>query len=186
MEKSYKSNEEMINLISDLLNVTRIEEGKYLYKPALADLKEITQSVIDLHQEKIGQKNIKLEFQKSKEKLPKVRVDLEKIKLAIGNLVDNAINYTLPQGNITISVKKKTEGLTFQIKDTGIGIPKDQQERVFTKFFRGVNAIRMETEGSGLGLFITKNIVEAHGGKIWFETKEGKGTTFYFTLPVKD
>ena len=67
-----------------------------------------------------------------------------------------------------------------------MGIPKDQQGRIFSKFFRGANVMRMETEGSGLGLFITKQIIEAHGGKIWFESEENKGTTFHFTLPIKE
>jgi PAS domain S-box-containing protein len=183
LEKTYKSNERMINLINDLLNVTRIEEGRYLYRPVLADIVPICQSVIDSYKEEIEKKKLKFEFKRPKE-LPKVRVDIEKISLAIQNLLENAILYNLPGGKVEISLKLKENKIEFSIKDTGIGIPKDQQKRVFTKFFRAPNAMRMETEGSGLGLFITKNIIEAHGGEIWFESEEGKGTTFYFTLPV--
>jgi PAS domain S-box-containing protein len=183
LEKTYQSNERMINLINDLLNVARIEEGRYLYRPVLADIVPICQSVIDSYKEEIEKKNLKFEFKRPKE-LPKVRVDIEKISLAIQNLLENAILYNLPGGKIEISLKLKENKIEFSIKDTGIGIPKDQQKRVFTKFFRAPNAMRMETEGSGLGLFITKNIIEAHGGRIWFESEEGKGTTFYFTLPV--
>ena len=113
-------------------------------------------------------------------------LDVEKMKLAIQNLLDNAIRYTQPGGRVTASLKYVKKEIEFSIKDTGIGIPKDQQERVFTKFFRGANAIRLETEGSGLGLFITKNIIEAHGGKIWFESEENVGTTFHFTIPLKE
>jgi len=185
LEKTYKSNERMINLINDLLDITRIEEGRYLYKPTLHQIEKITQSVINSYQEKIKRKKIKFEFKKPKEKLPKIKVDLEKISLAIENLIDNAVNYTLTGGEIKVFLKSNKEGITFEIKDTGVGIPKRQQERVFGKFFRAANAIRMETEGTGLGLFITKNIIEAHGGKIWFKSEEGKGTTFYFSLPVK-
>jgi PAS domain S-box-containing protein len=183
LEKTYKSNERMINLINDLLNVARIEEGRYLYRPVLADIVPICQSVIDSYKEEIEKKNLKFEFKKPKE-LPKVRVDIEKISLAIQNLLENAILYNLPGGKIEISLKLKENKIEFSIKDTGIGIPKELQRRVFTKFFRAPNAMRIETEGSGLGLFITKNIIEAHGGEIWFESEEGKGTTFYFTLPV--
>jgi PAS domain S-box-containing protein len=183
LEKTYESNERMINLINDLLNVARIEEGRYLYRPVLADIVPICQSVIDSYKEEIEKKKLKFEFKKPKE-LPKVRVDIEKISLAIQNLLENAILYNLPDGKIEISLKLKENKIEFLIKDTGIGIPKDQQKRVFTKFFRAPNAMRIETEGSGLGLFITKNIIEAHGGEIWFESEEGKGTTFYFTLPV--
>ena len=185
IEKTYKSNERMIKLINDLLNVTRIEEGRYLYKPNFAQIEPIVQFVINSYKEVIEGKKIKLELKKPKRKLPKVEVDTEKIKLAIQNLVDNAIRYTPNGGSIIISLKEKKGEIEFSIKDTGIGIPKNQQARVFSKFFRGSNAIRFETEGTGLGLFITKNIIEAHGGRIWFVSEEGKGTTFYFTLPIK-
>jgi two-component system sensor histidine kinase VicK len=185
IEKTYKSNERMINLINDLLDVTRIEEGKYLYKPVLANLEAVIQFVVNSYEEEIERKKIKLEFKKPKKKLPQVKGDVEKIGLVIQNLLDNAIKYTPPDGEVTISLKSGKKEIEFSIKDTGVGIPKDQQERVFTKFFRGANVIRMETEGSGLGLFINKNIIEAHGGKIWFKSEKGKGTTFYFTLPVE-
>jgi signal transduction histidine kinase len=83
-----------------------------------------------------------------------------------------------------MSLSQKKREIEFSVQDTGIGISEDQKKRIFMKFFRGANAVRMETRGTGLGLFITKNIVEAHGGKIWFESEEGKGTIFYFTLPL--
>jgi PAS domain S-box-containing protein len=184
LEKTYKSNERMIALINDLLNVTRIEEGRYIYQVLSYDLGEITESVIDALKGEIERKNLKLEFKKP-EKLPKILVDEEKIKIAIENLIDNAIRYTFPGGKIIISLEILENEIQFKIEDTGIGIPRDEQPRVFSKFFRGANAIRMETEGSGLGLFVTKNIIEAHGGRIWFKSEEGKGSTFYFTLPLK-
>jgi len=186
LEKTYLSNERMINLINDLLNVSRIEEGRYIYKPVLTNIENEVQFVLDSYKEEIDKKQIKFEFKKPKEKPPKVKVDVEKIRLAISNLLDNAIRYTLPGGRVILSLNRLSKEIEFSIKDTGVGIPEDQEGRVFTKFFRGINVIRMETEGSGLGLFITKNIIEAHGGKIWFETQEGKGTTFYFTLPTKE
>jgi len=185
MEKTYSSNERMITLINDLLDVARIEEGRYLYKPILTNLESVVQFVINSYKDEIKRKKLKLEFKKPEKKLPQVTVDVEKIRLAIQNLFDNAIRYTPSGGQVTISLKSGKKEIECSVKDTGVGIPKDQQERVFTKFFRGANVLRMETEGTGLGLFITKNIIEAHGGKIWFESKEGKGSTFYFTLPVE-
>jgi len=185
LEKTYRSNERMIALINSLLNVTRIEEGRFLYKPVLEDIKKIVEFVVDSFKDEIARKQIKFRFTKSKKPLPKVLVDSEKIKLVIHNLIDNAIRYTFFKGTVSISLKHKDKQIEFRIKDTGLGIPKNQQGRVFKKFFRGVNAVRLETEGSGLGLFIAKNIIEAHGGKIWFESKENQGATFYFTLPVK-
>ncbi len=186
LEKTYKSNERMITLINDLLDVTRIEEGRYLYKPVLTDTEPIVQFAINSHKEEIKKKKIKFEFKKPEEELPKIKLDVEKIRLAIDNLIDNAIRYTPAYGKVTVSLEYRKGVIEFSIKDTGVGIPKDQQGRVFTKFFRAANVMRMATEGFGLGLFITKNIIEAHGGKIWFESEEGKGTTFYFTLSVKE
>ena len=186
IEKTYQSNERMINLINALLDVTRIEEGRFLYKPILTNLESVVQFVINSCKEEIERKKIEFEFIKPKKKLPRVILDVEKMRLAIQNLLENAIRYTEPGGRVTVSLKSGKKEIGVLVKDTGIGIPKDQQERVFTKFFRGANVIRIATEGSGLGLFITKNIIEAHGGKIWFQSVENQGTTFYFTLPIKE
>lgn len=186
LDRAYKSNERMIHLINDLLSATRIEEGKYLYQPLFVDFTEVVESVLSSFKHEIEKKNLKFEFQKPKEKLPQIKVDREKIELAIQNLVDNAIRYTLPGGKVTVSLSCDKKEIEFKIQDTGIGIPKGQQPRVFTRFFRGSNALRIETEGSGLGLYIAKNIIEAHGGRIWFESEEKRGSTFYFTLPLKN
>lgn len=188
IEKTYKSNERMIALINDLLNITRIEEGRYLFKPVLTDIALVSQFAINSFKEEIQKRRLEFEFKKPEEKLPQVRIDVEKMRLAIQNLIDNAVRYTSAGGKVTISLKydKNKREIEFSIKDTGVGIPKAQQGRIFTKFFRAVNVIRMETEGTGLGLFITKNIIEAHGGRIWYESEEGKGTTFYFTLPARE
>ena len=184
--KTYKSNERMINLINDLLDITRIEEGRYIYKPILVEIGPIVQFTVDSYKEEFDKKKLKMEFRKPEKKSPRVMLDVEKIKLAIQNLLDNAMKYTPAGGKVTISLKYSQKEIELSVKDSGIGIPKDQQERVFAKFFRGANVLRMETEGTGLGLFITRNIIEAHGGRIWFESEEGRGTTFHFALPVKE
>lgn len=186
LEKTYSSNERMIKLINDLLNVTRIEEGRYLYKPVLTNLEPVVRSVLKLYKEEFEKRNLRLEFKKPEENLPWVMLDAEKIKLAIQNLIENAVRYTPSGGLVTASLKCGKNEVELSVKDNGVGIPKDQQERIFTKFFRADNVVRMDTEGSGLGLFIAKNIVEAHGGKIWFESKKDKGATFYFSLPAKE
>ena len=186
IEKTYLSNERMISLINDLLDITRIEEGRYLYRPTLAGLEDITQFVLNSYKEEFEKRKIKCIFLKPTKRLPAVKVDIEKIRLAIQNLIDNAMKYTPVAGEVTVSLKCGKKEIELSVKDTGVGVPKDQQNRVFTKFFRGVNVIRMETDGSGLGLYITKNIIEAHGGKIWFESEEGKGSTFYFSIPLKE
>ncbi|MDO8424700.1 MAG: ATP-binding protein [bacterium] len=186
IDKTYNSNERMINLINDLLDVTRIEEGRYLFRPILTQFEPIVEFVANSSKEEVERRSLKLEFKRPLKLLPKVMLDVEKMRLVVQNFIDNAIRYTSPKGKITISLKADKKEVEFSIKDTGVGIPEDQKARVFTKFFRASNVIRMETEGSGLGLFISKNIIEAHGGRVWFESKEGEGTTFYFTLPVKE
>jgi PAS domain S-box-containing protein len=188
LQKTYISNERMIHLINDLLNVSRIEEGKYLYRPAFVQLDELTQSVISSYKSELERKNIKLIFEKAEKSLPKVKIDVEKINLVITNFLDNAVKYTPAKGEVKICLNliNKNKEIEFSIKDSGIGIPDRDKKRLFTKFFRSENAVRMETDGSGLGLFITKNIIEAHGGRVWFESRDGKGSTFYFSLPVSE
>ncbi|RLC39799.1 MAG: hypothetical protein DRH33_01890 [Candidatus Nealsonbacteria bacterium] len=188
LEKTYQSNERMIRLINDLLNVTRIEEGRFLYNIKRQDIIKIAEKVITPLKEVAERKGLNFKFQKPKAKIPELAVDSEKISLVFQNLIDNAIHYTHPGGEVKVSIEylKNKKEVLVSVQDTGIGIPKDQQKRVFSRFFRGANAIKTETEGTGLGLFIAKNIVEAHGGKIWFKSVENKGTTFYFSLPIKE
>jgi len=187
LEKSYTSNERMIGLINDLLNVTRIEEGRFLYSLKRYDIVKLVEKVFNQLKEMAQRKGLNFEFLKPKTMIPNVDVDAEKMSVVFQNLIDNAIHYTRAKGRVEVRLEylKEKEQILFSVKDTGIGIPEHQQQRVFSRFFRGTNAIKSETEGTGLGLFISKNIVEAHGGTIWFKSEEDKGSTFYFTLPLK-
>lgn len=185
LEKSYASNERMINLVNDLLNVTRIEEGRFLYKLEPVQLEEMMQTTIDNLKEEAQRRKASLIFNKEESRLPAVKVDKEKLKLVLDNLVTNALKYnSSKKAKVEVFIKKIDDQIQLQVKDNGLGIPKTQQSRIFTKFFRGENVVRLEVDGSGLGLYTTKNIIEAHGGKIWFDSEEGKGTSFYFTLPL--
>lgn len=186
IEKIYHSNERMIFLINDLLNVSRIEEGTYVYKAALSDIEPIINSVIASYKEEIKRKKIKVEIKKPEEKLAQVRIDAEKIQLAFQNFFDNAIRYNGPGGTITVYLKNNERQIEVAVEDSGIGIPKDQQKRVFDRFFRAANVIKEGKDGTGLGLYITKNIIEAHGGKVWLESEENKGSTFHFSLPTEE
>lgn len=186
IDKAYKSNERMILLINDLLNVTRIEEGRYVFKKTLADIEEILQSIIDSYKEKIENKKLNFKLNKPWRKLPRIMLDVEKMKIASQSVIDNAVKYTKPGGTVTVSISCDNKNIEVRIKDTGVGIPSHQQYQVFNKFFRGTNVIKMETDGTGLGLFLAKNIIEAHGGRIWFESEENIGSTFSFTIPVKE
>jgi PAS domain S-box-containing protein len=186
IEKTYKTNERMIALINDLLDVTKIEEGKYISKKSLADILVVTKSAIELSKDIIEEKGINLSFAQPRETIPKVMIDKERMKIAIGNILDNAARYTSTNGKISILLKVERKEIEIQIKDNGIGIPYGEQKDVFNIFHRGSNAMKVDTQGTGLGLFIAKNIIEAHGGKIWFNSKLKQGTTFYLTIPTKE
>ncbi len=184
IDKSYESNERMIVLINDLLDVARIEEGRYLYKLVSAKLENLTQAALSACKEIATKRNIKLEYLKPAEALPEMMIDAEKIAITIQNLIENAIKYTPPGGQVTVSLRYDTNKAEVSVRDNGVGVNQEQQNRLFTKFFRASNVMRMETDGTGLGLFIAKNIIEAHGGKIWCESKENEGSVFSFSLPI--
>jgi len=118
--------------------------------------------------------------------LPKIygsRVGMQKV---FENLLDNTFTYTQEGGEVSLRLQCKGKDIWFTIKDTGIGIPDGDKPSIFSAFFRAGNSVEMKNVGTGLGLLICKNIIEGHGGKIWFESKRGEGTTFYFTLPLPE
>lgn len=185
LTKGYETNERMIILINDLLNVSRIEEGRFQYRFVHMALDRVIQSVTQEMYNAIRKKEIKFDFKKPKEALPRVNIDPQKIRLVVQNLLDNAIKYTPSGGKVTLSLWKDDHQVVCSVADSGVGIPVSQQSRLFSKFFRADNVVRMQTDGSGLGLFIVKNIIERHRGGVWFESIEGKGTTFFFSLPIR-
>lgn len=183
--KGYETNERMILLINDLLNVSRIEEGRFQYRFVRMPLEEVIDSVKQEVYNSFAKKDIELVYKKPTQPLPKVSIDPQKIRLVIQNLLDNAVKYTPSGGKVTLSLWSEEGKVICSIADNGVGIPASQQSHIFSKFFRADNVIRMQTDGSGLGLFIVKNILEKHKGEAWFESEEGKGMTFYFSLPVR-
>ena len=185
LSKSLLATNRMIRIINDLLNVTRIEEGRYLYHPTFQQIVDIVKSMVESYRETAEQKKISLDLKLPQKKIPRILVDVEKIQLAVQNLLENALHYTPKGGRVTVEVSHDTKEVQISFIDTGIGIPQEQQHRVFEKFFRAANARKVDTEGSGLGLYLAHNIVETHGGKSWFESQEGKGSTFTFSLPFK-
>ncbi len=184
--KGYESNERMINLVNEMLVVTRIESGKIQYKFSLIHLEDLIDSVIIDFTWQARLKNISLVFEKLEKKPKYVNADSEKIRAVIQNLIENALNYSLNGGVITISIKQEDNFVKVFVKDNGIGIPARQQSSIFNKFFRADNAIHVKTDGSGLGLFVAKSMVDMHKGQIGFQSEEGKGSTFYFTIPFAD
>ncbi|HDH91550.1 MAG TPA: HAMP domain-containing histidine kinase [Candidatus Aenigmarchaeota archaeon] len=147
------------------------------------DLNKLLEEIRENMKERIKEKNLKF-FVEGIGKLPKIFTDGERVKQVLINLIDNAIKYT-PKGEIRVKAVKRNGFIRFEVKDTGIGIPKTFHEKIFTPFFQIDSPLTRKAKGSGLGLSICKIIVEKLGGKIWFKSEEGKGTTFYFTLPLK-
>lgn len=184
LTKGYQTNERMILLINDLLNVSRIEEGRFQYRFVHMSIEEVVESVIQELYNLIKKRNIKFNYKVAKGEIPKLNIDPQKIRLVVQNLVDNAVKFTPPGGKVTINLNSDKENVYFSVTDSGVGIPASQQHRIFSKFFRADNVIRMQTDGSGLGLFIVRNVIDNHQGRVWFESTEGKGTTFTFSLPI--
>ena len=184
--KGYESNERMINLINEMLVVTRIESGKMQYNLSSIHIEDLIDSILLDFAGQAHVRNITLAFERPDTPLQYVNIDPEKIRAVIQNLVENALNYTTNGGTITLSAKLENNFIKVIVKDSGIGIPAHQQSSIFNKFFRADNAIKVQTDGSGLGLFVSKSIVNMHKGHIGFQSTEGVGSTFYFTIPCAD
>ena len=183
IEKILQRSKGLIYLVNDLLDMAKIEERGLVNNLIQVDIVELIEFILEFEMNEITNKKIKFKFEKTYNSI-KVKIDKEKISMAIRNVIDNAVKYTPTRGKITISLDKNGENLEIKIQDSGIGIPDNQKEKIFGKFFRADNAIEMESSGSGLGLFIARHIIESHKGKIWFESKEGIGTTFFIHLPI--
>ena len=178
-----QSNERMIALVNSLLKISRIESGRIIIDPKPIDIHTLIHAVVKEVQMTIDEKKLHLVVD-IQEHLPTFVLDEKLMFEVYKNLLSNAIKYTPSGGKITILVSIKDGTLLSQVTDTGCGIPHTEQDRVFTRFYRGTNISKKETEGTGLGLYLVKTIVDSSGGKIWFESEENNGTTFWFSIPV--
>lgn len=179
-----ENNDRMVELVDELLIVSRIEEGSLPIRKKENSLVDIVKTQIERSLVFAEASNIKITSYIEKN-LPKAYFDSTLIKLVVENLIDNAIRYTKKGGKISIWVKRQNQYLLFKITDEGVGIPEKDHQFIFQKFFRSENALKEQTKGSGLGLYICKMVVERSSGKIWFQSKEGEGTSFYFLIPIK-
>ncbi|MFA6028074.1 MAG: ATP-binding protein [Patescibacteria group bacterium] len=185
LKKGFISNERVIQLVNSMLDISRIEEGRFNYKCQMNDFKEIFKIAVENVQKPVMDKNIKLIVRQPK-KVPPICVDKEKILFAVQNLLDNAVKYTPKEGKVELTLQVTAESLKITIQDTGVGIPKAEQSKLFSKFYRGSNVMRIQTEGTGLGLYIAKNVVEGHKGEIKIESEENKGTKVIIILPFNN
>lgn len=174
----------MIRLVNVFLNITRIEAGRFKLNRTKVEFPALITSVANELAVPAKTKGIKLTFEKPTEHIPTLWVDQDKFTDVILNLVDNAIKYT-EEGSIAVRIRTHKESLRVEVQDTGVGIIKEQAKNLFNKFVRGSGIARIQPDGSGLGLFIAKKIVEAHAGQIWVESEgEGKGSTFILEIPL--
>ena len=174
----------MGELISDLLTVSRIETATLPLQSQEFNLEGLIRNLINEFKPFASASNVQLNLEAGGG-LPSVVADPSQIKQVVANLIDNAIRYSASNREITIKLARQDNNAYFSIKDRGVGIPKEDQKYIFQKFFRSRNALHYQTHGSGLGLFIAKSIIERSQGKIGFQSEEGKGSIFWFTLPIK-
>ncbi len=181
----FRSNDRMISLVNDLLDVARIEEGRFGYKFKLGDATEIINSLTASIMPFAKESGVELNFAPPPEALPEIVFDAEKFSLALNNLIDNSIRYSKHPG-ARVDIRAYVEGgfVRIDVEDNGIGIAEGHMPKLFSKFSRGPNAIKEYTEGSGLGLFIVKNIIKRHGGDVMVKSEEGRGSVFSLTLPL--
>ncbi len=206
MNNIKESTERMIQLVNDLLNISRLETGRLKIEPKPVQLEDFIQSIIDEAKPVAREKDCRIIFEKPEKKMEKVPIDEVLMRQVVHNLIMNAIDYSpvyvledrekrAGECDVIVSLKKEFPvpgekgsedgAILITVKDKGMGIPKEAQAGIFDKFFRAGNAYKMMPEGSGLGLYVSKMIVEASGGKIWFESEEGKGAIFYVRIPLK-
>lgn len=178
----HSSNERMIALVNSLLNVSRIESGRLIVEPSLINIKKLIEDIVVEIKIKTDIKKQKLIIDIDKN-IPKIMLDDSLIKEIYINLLTNASKYTPEEGEINLKIYIKDNFLMSQVEDNGYGILDKDKDKIFQKFYRGENVVQKQ-EGTGLGLYLIKLIVESSGGTIWFESKENKGSTFYFTIPL--
>ena len=173
-------------LTESLLNLVALEENKQPLLMKSVDLEELLEALAEKFTTSISEKRISLIFEFPPGGIPKIDLDEPRISQALESLLENAIKFNREEGKIVVGLKRIKGYLRLAIKDTGIGIPKEEREKVFQKFHRATDILTYDYEGIGLGLYVTKLIIEAHQGRIWFESEPGEGTTFYVELPLKE
>ncbi|MGV9001540.1 MAG: ATP-binding protein [Candidatus Saccharimonadaceae bacterium] len=183
LNEVFISSERMVRLIGDFLNVSRLQTGKFVIEKHPIDLALLVQREIDGLAQNSSTRGVKFIYKKPKN-IPILELDENKIQQVVMNFSDNAMYYSKEKSRITVTLKKIPGYVEFKVIDTGIGVPENEQAHLFNKFFRATNARRARPDGTGVGLFLAKKVIDEHGGKILFESKEGKGSTFGFLIPL--
>lgn len=176
----------ILKTVDDLLDVSKIEEGKFGYQFENVNIVDFIEKIVAETGNLAKQFGVNLYFEKPAEQSIAVSVDPAKLSMVFFNLLDNAIRYNVENGEVAVKIERLQDRpyIKISVKDTGVGISPELTPKLFTKFVRGENVMKFATEGSGLGLYIVRNIIKRHGGEIWAETELNRGTTFHFTLPT--
>lgn len=183
LEEIYTGNQRMVDLVNALLNVSRIELGTLAVDPKPINFNKVAKSVLKEIEPMAKERKHQMKAVLDK-KLTEINADPNLVRMIFQNLLSNAVKYTPTKGEITIETKKEGEYVIIKVIDNGYGIPKNQQAKIFSKLFRANNVQEKDAEGTGLGLYIIRSIVKNAGGRIWFESKENKGTTFFVSFPL--
>lgn len=183
LQQSLHSVYRMVRLVNNLLDADHLDIGATHLELRDVDIVKLISEVIESQRAAADDKHLIVEFTHY-QTLPRIQLNADRMKDAIGNLLDNAIKYTPAEGTISISIRPVESFVVIEISDTGIGIPEDHKPRMFTRFARADNAKRVDADGSGLGLYIVKKIIQNHSGSITYTSVEGEGTVFTVSLPV--
>ena len=184
LEKINRHSDELVHMINGLLDISRLESGRIIMKRSKYNLKELVEGTLDLLSVQIKSKGLGLSVDIPSEL--EVLIDKSQIERVFVNLIGNAIKFTPGKGKIILTAKPTDNFIQVNVTDTGIGIPKKEQETIFQEFYRVDNPINEKVKGTGLGLSLVKNIIEAHKGSIWVESEAGTGSTFSFLLPTEE
>lgn len=194
LNEIYAGNQRMIELVNALLNVSRLEVGAFIVEPKMVNLKDIVVEVLNENNKAIQEKRLIVNLNLDPN-IPEAEADPNLVRIILQNLITNAVKYTKSkidismalQEGVKINPKDRTDlqGVLLKISDDGLGIPDSQKPQIFTKLFRADNARLKDPQGSGLGLYIVKSIIDQTGGEIWFDSEENKGSTFYVLAPLK-
>ncbi|PIR93652.1 hypothetical protein COT97_05265 [Candidatus Falkowbacteria bacterium CG10_big_fil_rev_8_21_14_0_10_39_11] len=180
-----KSNTKMVELVKDLLSVSRIESGtNFILEYSTFNFSSMIKEVLKQYKSLISAKNLKVRLSFKGESC-RCEADQKKLEQVVTNIFSNSVKFSKKGGQINIDCECGIKKIHCKVQDFGMGIPKKDHKKVFTKFFRADNATMSDTEGTGLGLYIAKAIVDAHGGSIWFDSQENKGAQFHFTFNKK-
>jgi two-component system sensor histidine kinase VicK len=183
LKEVYKASQRMVALVNVLLSVSRIEMGITKMEKKLVNVPALAKTIINEEKPKIKEKSLKIKETYGKN-IPKIFADPKQLTIVFQNLISNAIKYSLKGGKIIFKIKRQNSNILISVADSGIGIPKADQPKIFDRFFRANNAKEKEPEGIGLGLYILKAVVKMLNGQVLFKSKQNKGTTFYITIPI--